>query len=281
MTQIDSLNSLYSTYAKAASANKTNAAKKNDSVASTGKADKADKVTAKAEDKLSDKAKKLLDSLRTKYSGYDLQVADYKTSEEANAILSKSDKDFAVLFTSSELEKMANDDEYSQKVQTFIEDSAKTLQEAVAKLNENDDSDNENGVKSADIKRLGISFDGNGKISYFADLVKSTESANDKAADIREEKAEEKKAEAKKAEKKEAKEKAERAAKEKAAEESDKTEETSGTTVTVNTSKNAKEKKAFLTADTMDDLLKQLSEFDWSKVKATPVQAGKYIDFYG
>ena len=102
-----------------------------------------------------------------------------------------------------------------------------------------------------------MSFDADGNVSYFADLLKSSEaqtkSINDTAEDIRKEKAEEKKEEAKKAEKaEEAKE----------------------------ALKKMTEKRVRVSASSIDELLEKFKNFDWSTVKETPVKgAGSFIDY--
>ena len=193
--------------------------------------------------------------LKEKYKDYDLYVADYRNNDEAGEVLSQSTKDFAVVFTSSELEKMAADDEYEAKIEKLINDSHDSIKELYKKIEEGDAETN--GVKSADIERLGMSFDADGNVSYFADLLKSSEaqtkSINDTAEDIRKEKAEEKKEEAKKAEKaEEAKE----------------------------ALKKMTEKRVRVSASSIDELLEKFKNFDWSTVKETPVKgAGSFIDY--
>lgn len=261
MQNITDISNLYNTYTSLA---------QNKVPAKSTKAENTDSVTATAKGtdkyntaKLSDKAQALFDSLKEKYKDYDLYVADYKNDDEANEVLSQSTKDFAVVFTSGELEKMAADDSYRDKIEKFINDSHDTLQSAVEKLKsgQNDDADSEGkGVKSDDIERLGISLNENGEVSYFADLLKSSENQtkkiNDEAAKAREKKAEEEK----KADKKEK------------AEAADKTAD--------KVSDKKTEKRATVKADTIDDLIKKLQEFDWSKVKETPIgDAGRYIDY--
>lgn len=253
MNNISDISNRYNTYNNVNTDKKTN----NKGVTTAAKADgtKTNGTDKYNTAKLSTKAQALFDSLKEKYKDYDLYVADYRNNDEAGEVLSQSTKDFAVVFTSSELEKMAADDEYEAKIEKLINDSHDSIKELYKKIEEGDAETN--GVKSADIERLGMSFDADGNVSYFADLLKSSEaqtkSINDTAEDIRKEKAEEKKEEAKKAEKaEEAKE----------------------------ALKKMTEKRVRVSASSIDELLEKFKNFDWSTVKETPVKgAGSFIDY--
>ena len=57
---------------------------------------------------LSKGAQKLLEKLRNTYGNMDFMVADYKSAEEAQSVLSRGTKEVSVLFSSEELEKLAS-----------------------------------------------------------------------------------------------------------------------------------------------------------------------------
>ena len=123
----------------------------------------AAKSSSKVE--LSSGAKKLLKELHNTYSNTDFMVAKYETEEEAAAYLARGNGDYSVLLTPEELEKMAADEDYKKK-------NLKTMEDAVAKL---DDMKNQLGDKGEDVKRVGLTIGDDGKISYFAELEKSSE----------------------------------------------------------------------------------------------------------
>lgn len=114
---------------------------------------------------LSSGAKKLLKELHNTYGNTDFMVANYETEEEAAAYLARGTGDYSVLLTPEELEKMAADEDYKKK-------NLKTLDDAVAKL---DDMKNQLGDKGEDVKRVGLTIGDDGKVSYFAELEKSSE----------------------------------------------------------------------------------------------------------
>jgi len=85
---------------------------------------KAEETTVKSsEDKLSAKAQKYLESLRETYGDYDFIIAD--DGDDRQALLKQSNKEFSVIFSSAELERMASDEKYAQEklhaVKTIVE----------------------------------------------------------------------------------------------------------------------------------------------------------------
>ena len=149
--------------------------------------------------KLSDKAKDFLQSLREKYGDYDFFVAD--TSEDMYGLLNSSKRDIAVAFSSAELEKMANDDEYAQKKLSEMEsliDKAKEIAEEV--------SESDEGVN---VKSITISMNDDGSYNLFAELEKASEKQRERIEKSREDRAEERKEKENRAEEKKEREKKE------------------------------------------------------------------------
>lgn len=114
---------------------------------------------------LSSAAKKLLKELHNTYGNTDFMVANYDTEEEAAEYLSRGTSTYSVLLTPEELEKMAADKDYKNK-------NLQTLDDAVSKLQ---DMKNQLGEKGEDVKRVGVAIGDDGKVSYFAELEKSSE----------------------------------------------------------------------------------------------------------
>ena len=139
------------------------------------------------EQKLSAKAQSYLENLRKKYGDYNFVVSnDMDTSKTLG-----SDKEYSVMFTSEELEKMAEDDEYAEKVMGQVGN-------AVDMLKNISEKDLGEGVKFA---QLGVSIDSEGNMKLFAQLEKLTEQqqkrfeeAKEKAAERQQTAAEEAKA---------------------------------------------------------------------------------------
>lgn len=122
-----------------------------------------------SEDKLSDKAKKYLDNLRKSYGDYDFIVAD--TGDDRRALLDKSDKEFSVIFSNSELERMANDEKYASEkmrhVKTIVDMSDRICQQFGYERIWGKDSEN-----STIINKLAVSINDDGSMSIFAKLEK-------------------------------------------------------------------------------------------------------------
>ena len=68
-----------------------------------------------AEDKLSSKAKAYLEKLRKQFGDKDFFVLDDINSDSATDALNKSTKEYSVLFSPDEIEKMAADEKYAEE----------------------------------------------------------------------------------------------------------------------------------------------------------------------
>ncbi|SHJ59775.1 DUF6033 family protein [Pseudobutyrivibrio xylanivorans] len=108
-----------------------------------------------SESKLSAKAQEYLKKLREKYKDYDFIIAN--KDDDKDGLASASDKEYSVMISSDEIEKMANDEEYSNKILGQMEsaiDSSKKLSD-------------EFGY----IKQMTIDILGDGNIRFLAELV--------------------------------------------------------------------------------------------------------------
>lgn len=195
---------------------------------------------------LSDKAKALLQELKKTYNNADFYVAEYETDEEAAEYLSKGSKDFSVLIDPEELERMANDDEVKKQNLSLLDESLNKLGEMKEELKETGRED--------EVVTLGVNIGKDGQVSYFAELEKAGERTREFVDKIREDKKE--------------------AAKEAEAEKADKNP---------NQGKYNYEhsKRATVTANSVEDLLDQIKNFNWDNVKeeTTIPMPGRNFDF--
>ena len=196
------------------------------------------KKDATAEEKLSTDAQKYLDTLRKKYGDFDFLVSG--KFDTRKGLLKNSTKEFSVIFSIDELERMARDEKYAEekmrKVQTAVDMSKRICQEFGYER-----GGGENGTLSS----LSITFNNDGSATIFAELEKTSEKQRERIEAAREKKAEEKKA----AEKKEEEKKAE-ASREKEEDPSDIKR------ITI----------AFRSDDGEEGLIQQLKNLDWDKV---------------
>ncbi|MBR6238720.1 MAG: hypothetical protein IKQ83_06730 [Lachnospiraceae bacterium] len=143
-----------------------------------------------AEEGLSDKAKELLGKLREQYGDYGFAVAG--NSHEFGSMKGAGDKEYTVIFTADELEKMAEDEDYAAEQMKQVEsliDMTKKLEndeEFQAKL----DALAEKGYI---LENLSLTVNAEGGVDIFAELSKVSE----KQAERIEEKRAENRAEAK------------------------------------------------------------------------------------
>lgn len=194
--------------------------------------------------KLSDKAKALLQELKKTYNNADFYVAEYETDEEAAEYLSRGSKEFSVLIDPEELERMANDDEVKEQNLSLLDESLGKLSEMKEELKATGRED--------EVVSLGVNIGKDGQVSYFAELEKAGERTKEFVEKIREDKKE--------------------AAKDAEAEKADKPQDKYNYEHT---------KRATVSADSVEDLLEQIKNFNWDNVKAqtTIPMPGKNFDF--
>ena len=131
---------------------KTQKKEKSQDVQETKKA--PDKKIDNSESKLSAKAQDFLKKLREKYKDYDFIVAN--EGDDKDGLASESDKEYSVMISSEELEKMANDEEYSNKILGQMESAI----DMSKKINE----------EFSYIKKMTIDILGDGNINFIAEL---------------------------------------------------------------------------------------------------------------
>lgn len=139
-------------------------------------------AAASDEKKLSAKAQNLLDKLREKYGNYDFIVSD--NLDAASTV--GSNKEYSVLFTTEELERMAEDDDYAQKVMGNVGKAVDILKD----LSEKDLGD---GVQ---FSQLSVSFDSDGNMKLFAQLEKLSADQKERLEAAKEKRAEQQKLDA-------------------------------------------------------------------------------------
>lgn len=194
----------------------------------TESAEKSTSTISIGEAGLSQRAQAFLKKLRETYGNMDFFVADFNKGDNAKDILSGATKEFSVILSSEELEKMAADekyaDEYMARVQGAVRMSERINQEFgfTSAFGEN-----ANGAK---ISKIAISFNQDGTTSIFAELEKSSQQQRERIEKAREEK---------RAEKKEHERRAER---EKQAE------------------------RTTVQANSIEELIEKINKVDWTKV---------------
>ena len=214
--------------------------------------------TAKADDKktdntkkttnnsvqLSDKAKALLQELKKTYNNADFYVAEYETDEEAAEYLSRGSKDYSVLIDPEELERMANDDEVKKQNLSLLDESLNKLGEMKEELKETGRED--------EVVTLGVNIGKDGQVSYFAELEKNGERTKEFVDKMLEDKKE--------------------AAKEAEADKASKAQDKYNY---------EHSKRATVSANSVEDLLEQIKNFNWDNVKeeTTIPMPGKNFDF--
>ena len=129
------------------------------------------------ETQLSEKAQTLLKKLRDTYGDMDFFVANFSKGDNVKDILSRAGKDYSVILTVEDLEKMASDKKYKKEYMERVQ-GARRMSEQINK---------EYGVISAfgeptsrtKVNKIGISINENGTTTFFARLEKVNEEKQD------------------------------------------------------------------------------------------------------
>ena len=117
-----------------------------------------------AEKNLSKAAQKMLENLRGSRNDMDFMVADFENGDNAKDILAQSDKEYTVIFSKEEMEKMASDPKYYAEKMHSIEGVLRMTDEinaqfgferAFGKTNDNADADKEQS-KQTEVRKTTV-----------------------------------------------------------------------------------------------------------------------------
>lgn len=116
---------------------------------------------------LSDKAQDLLKRLQKTHANMDFMVAG--KGDRAEEILSRGTKEFSVLFSAEELEKMASDEKYEKEYMGRVQGAVRMSEQINKQFGFGPASEKGN------VTKIGIAFGGDGSASFFASLEKMSE----------------------------------------------------------------------------------------------------------
>ncbi len=216
-------------------------------------------VNEKKESGLSEKAQKLLNKLRSTYTNVDFMVADSDTGDEAKQVLSQYTREYSVLLTTDEIEKMASDEQFEKEYLSQIETAIGVTDNINEQYDMSQSFESKGGYTV--VSKYGVMVDADGKATLFADLNKLSDAQKEYLEKHREKVKEEKKAEEAKAEKKEAEERLEEIA-----EEADPFDE-------------PVEKSVRIEASNIHELLEKIKNLNWDDVAPNNAAVGTNFDF--
>lgn len=202
---------------------------------------KTNDISGKNEANLSKKAQDFLKNLREKYGDYDFMIGN--STDDLKALSKTGSKEFSVIFSNAEIERMANDEKYAEEKMQGVAGAVK-MAKRVAEEYGFGSASGENGV----INKIGVTVDDSGKMKLFADLEKTTSKQRERIEANREKRAEEKKA-------------ADKAKKKNPYEKNDK----------------PSVKRARIEADTEEEFIDKLKNLDWSKIEDS--HSGDRVNF--
>ena len=208
-------------------------------------------VVKSSEDKLSSTAKDYLDKLRKEYGDYDFIIAD--AGDDKRALLDNSNKEYSIMLSTSELEKMAKDENYAsekmRQVQTIVDMTDRICEQFGMERNWGKDS-----AADSIISKMAVSINDDGSMTLFAELEKMSEKQKEHIENIKEKNMDKKKEIADK-------------------KETEKLEEKK-----INSYKKDETgvKKVLLEASSEEELIEKINNVDWNMV--TAVKTGAKLD---
>lgn len=189
---------------KTGKADAASSSEKTSDIQKTSEAGKKSSVSGKTigSPKLSEKAARYYEQLKSKYSNMDfiLVSADQKEQAKAQAGSYANANKMVVLIDEEKIEKMAEDENYRKQYEGIIANAATGLSSMSSKIS----------ATGASVKGFGMQVNDDGTASYFAVLKKSSAAQKQRIEKNAEKKKEAKKAEAKKAQKEAEKERLEK-----------------------------------------------------------------------
>ena len=156
--------------------NKTEELKKSlkaDEIKSSG----ANAASKANEAKLSSRAQEYLNSLREQFGDYDFMVGN--ADDDLRSMVNSSNKEFSVIFSSEEIEKMAADEDYAQEKLRTIDNAV----EMSLRINEQFGFESALDAAQGDgntLSKFGVAIGDDGKVTLFAELEKASEKQNER-----------------------------------------------------------------------------------------------------
>lgn len=123
-----------------------------------------EKKKVEEEVELSEAAKNLLAELKEKYGDIDFFVAEFSNDEEAQYYHNQSTKKYSCVIDPQTLEEMAADEAVKEKYVGIIDTADEKFDQVKEEL----------GEDAQQVKRMGITVDKDGVVTYFAELTKQT-----------------------------------------------------------------------------------------------------------
>ena len=246
----------------------------------TDKAEKSDKTEGKeavtaskipgkviGNPKLSDKAKKYYEELRSKFHNMEFILVsdDQKEAAKSKAASFANASKMVVLIDEAKLERMAEDSSFRSKYEDIIEKAAVGFSQFSSSI----------ASSGANIKGYGMQVNDDGTTSLFAVLKDSSDAQAKRIAEKRVQKQQQKKADAKKAQKEKAQERLEKAIEERKSEKKEK----------INLNKvESSDDDTVITANSFEELARKIEDYMQNQrtdsvVTESEKQVGQHIDF--
>lgn len=145
---------------------------------------KTSDISGKNEEKLSRKAQDFFNGLRDEYGEFDFLIGN--RTDDLQALSKTGCKEFSVIFSSAEIERMANDEKYANEKMQGVFGAVRMAYQIEEEYGTGTDA-GQNGMDN--VEKLGVIVDDNGTMKFFADLEKNSAKQKERIEKAREERA--------------------------------------------------------------------------------------------
>lgn len=197
-------------------------------------------ISAQNEEKLSKKAQDFLKRLREQNSEFDFMIGN--STDDLKALSKSGCKEFSVIFSSAEIERMANDEKYADEKLQGVAGAVRMAYQIAEENGFKSAFDAEGGANGV-INKIGVVVDDDGNMKLFAELEKNSAKQKERIEKQAEEKA---------------------------------SERTNHKNPYAKDEKSSV-KRTTVEADTIEELLDKISNVDWEKIE--DIHSGDRVDF--
>lgn len=150
--------------------------------------DTVGRTSGNNEARLSAKAQEFLKNLRKQYGDYDFFIGN--GSDDLKSLAKSGSKEFSVIFSSAEIERMANDEAYAKEKMQGVEGAVRMSKEICERYGFASALEGEEGKKGT-INKISIAVQDDGSMKIFAELEKTSGKQRERIEKAREKQAEE------------------------------------------------------------------------------------------
>lgn len=153
--------------------------------------EKANNISGNNEARLSSKAQEFLKNLRRQYGDFDFFIGN--GTDDLKSLAKSGSKEFSVILSGAEIERMANDEKYAEEKMQSVGDAVRMSKEICERYGFESALGGKEG-QNGTINKISITVQDDGSMKIFAELEKTSGKQRERIEKAREKRAEDRKA---------------------------------------------------------------------------------------